>query len=517
MRGGSGKVEAGRGRLDDRFDLRQPGQRLDARLRLTRLAGLVAEAVDERLDVRPFGRDVLGGAGNAASRVRCGCGRIRRSRRGSATVCRDRGGRSPPPRGPAGRDRARPAARRRGSGRASPPARASPPGPGGWSARRAAAGRGWRTVRWPARRACASRRRTRPPDAPGRPRRSRGRPGWSAARAGAASAPIARSRSWISARRSGAAVSASASRDRRSGSPCRTVSVRVSGPSGACWRTVASRARVARRMSPPSGASSPAMARSRVVLPAPLRPTRPMRRPGSTVRSAPSSSVRPPRRMVRLEMTRSDMGRRDRTGWGARSREAAASDADRGFIWQGDRVKPWDCPEVAVRRGTGHALGGCRAGGLLRENANSRFCAGGGTGSGFKGLIREYAGSGLCAGGAVGSGFKGSIRENADSRFCAGGGAGSGFKGLIRQNADFGFCVGGGAGSGFTGLIRENADWGFCAGGGVGSGFKGLIRENADSGFCAGGGVGSGFKGLIRENADSGFCADGGTARGSEG
>ena len=45
-----------------------------------------------------------------------------------------------------------------------------------------------------------------------------------AARAGAASAPIARRRSWISASRMGGAVSASVSRARRSGSPCSTVS-----------------------------------------------------------------------------------------------------------------------------------------------------------------------------------------------------------------------------------------------------------------------------------------------------
>jgi hypothetical protein len=60
--------------------------------------------------------------------------------------------------------------------------------------------------------------------------------------------------------------------------------------------------------------SSPATTRRRVVLPAPLRPTRPMRRPGSTVRSAPSSRVRPPRRMVRPEMTRRDMARGLRAG-----------------------------------------------------------------------------------------------------------------------------------------------------------------------------------------------------------
>ena len=98
--------------------------------------------------------------------------------------------------------------------------------------------------------------------------------------------------------RVGPSSSASASRARRSGSPCRTMSVSARSPSGASWWTWPMRARLARRISPPSMARSPAMAFSRVDLPAPLRPTRPMRRPGSTARSAPSSRVRPPRRMV---------------------------------------------------------------------------------------------------------------------------------------------------------------------------------------------------------------------------
>ena len=63
MRGGFGEVEAGRRVLDHRLDLRQARQRLDARLRLARLAGLVAEAVDEGLHVRALGGDALGGAG----------------------------------------------------------------------------------------------------------------------------------------------------------------------------------------------------------------------------------------------------------------------------------------------------------------------------------------------------------------------------------------------------------------------------------------------------------------------
>src|SRR6202034_3638047 len=79
------------------------------------------------------------------------------------------------------------------------------------------------------------------------------------------------------------------------------------GPDGASCATVASRARAAKRISPPSSGRSPAMARNRGDLPAPLRPTSPMRRPGSTVRSAASSKVRPPRRMVAAEISRRDM------------------------------------------------------------------------------------------------------------------------------------------------------------------------------------------------------------------
>ena len=95
-----------------------------------------------------------------------------------------------------------------------------------------------------------------------------------------------RRRRWRAAahasRRAGAAtaVSASASSARRSGSPCSTVSSRLASPEGASCFTSASRARAASRISPPSSGRSPAIARSRVDLPAPLRPTRPMRRPG---------------------------------------------------------------------------------------------------------------------------------------------------------------------------------------------------------------------------------------------
>ena len=52
-----GEGEAGRRVLDDDVDHRQLGDRLQPRLRLPRLARLVAEAVDEGLHVRLLRRD----------------------------------------------------------------------------------------------------------------------------------------------------------------------------------------------------------------------------------------------------------------------------------------------------------------------------------------------------------------------------------------------------------------------------------------------------------------------------
>ena len=52
-----GKRETGRRVLDDVFDLGQTRQRLDPGLRLARFAGLVTEAVDETLNMRPLRRD----------------------------------------------------------------------------------------------------------------------------------------------------------------------------------------------------------------------------------------------------------------------------------------------------------------------------------------------------------------------------------------------------------------------------------------------------------------------------
>ena len=180
MRGGLGEVEAGRRVLDHRLDLRQAGERLDARLRLARLARLVAEAVDERLDMARARR-------RCARRARACCmARSVRMRTNSSKppgvtvmLAAVEDARSPATaRSSSPRSWLRPAARRRGSGRARPPATAWPPGRGGWSARRAAAGRARRTARWRAPRASASRRRIRQPGAPAPPRRSPGRRGW---------------------------------------------------------------------------------------------------------------------------------------------------------------------------------------------------------------------------------------------------------------------------------------------------------------------------------------------------
>jgi hypothetical protein len=130
-----------------------------------------------------------------------------------------------------------------------------------------------------------------------------------AARAGALSAPMARRRSWTSPRRAASGPrSSSASSAARSASASSTVSSRLSGPAGASCATWPSRARAAKRISPPSGAIWPETARSRVDLPAPLRPTSPTRRPGSTARSASSRSARPAMRRVRLRIATRSWG-----------------------------------------------------------------------------------------------------------------------------------------------------------------------------------------------------------------
>ena len=128
-----------------------------------------------------------------------------------------------------------------------------------------------------------------------------------AARAGAAWAPISASRVWISAMRcpSRASSASSASRKRRvrSASAASTTSRRLSGPAGASCARRPMRARLGTSMRPPSGRSSPARRRKSVVLPTPLRPTRPTRAPAGNCTQAASSRTRSPRRKVRSSMT----------------------------------------------------------------------------------------------------------------------------------------------------------------------------------------------------------------------
>ena len=60
---------------------------------------------------------------------------------------------------------------------------------------------------------------------------------------------------------------------------------------------------------PCSGAISPAITRNKVVLPAPLRPTRPTRAPVGICAEAPSSRSRPATRTASSSMTSIDFGR----------------------------------------------------------------------------------------------------------------------------------------------------------------------------------------------------------------
>ena len=186
----------------------------------------------------------------------------------------------------------------RDSARDSPPARACLRDRGSWSARRAAAGR----ARQNSTAASATRMRQPPENS----------------RAGRAAAPPA-SKPRPGEDRGGARRARHARRCRRAGSGCRRCGAgrwRVSasrqerGALGigrehdvdqaargrpappARRRPMRARLRHADR-SPPSGAISPAMARNSVVLPAPLRPTRPTRAPAGICAEAPSNRRRP--------------------------------------------------------------------------------------------------------------------------------------------------------------------------------------------------------------------------------
>ena len=155
-----------------------------------------------------------------------------------------------------------------------------------WSARRAAAGRARRTARRRAPRACASRRRrTRPGRAcaaASKPRPARMR----AARASAECASMSASRDVDVG---DAVADRSRSRPRPAARRARvsavsTISISGSSVPRRLLRHLAdARALRHRRSSPVSAARSPVMARNSVVLPAPLRPTRPALVPAGSV------------------------------------------------------------------------------------------------------------------------------------------------------------------------------------------------------------------------------------------
>ena len=104
-------------------------------------------------------------------------------------------------------------------------------------------------------------------------------------------------RALCGSRRCGAAscaVSASASSASRSRSAASTTAIRLSGPPGASCATWPIRAFLGRPMEPLSGPTSPEIRRKRVVLPAPLAPTRPALAPSGSATVAWSISRRWP-------------------------------------------------------------------------------------------------------------------------------------------------------------------------------------------------------------------------------
>ena len=171
---------------------------------------------------------------------------------------------------------------------------------GSSSVRRGEAGPAPRRGAPPARPAFATRRRNRRHGRAcalaSKPRPARMR----AARASAECASISESRACSSAIRWGSvAPSASWSRAARSLSAARTVSISVRGPPGASCSTLPIRAPFGKEIDPWSGDISPAMARTSVVFPAPLRQTKPDFAPSGNERLALSMSVRPAIRSVR--------------------------------------------------------------------------------------------------------------------------------------------------------------------------------------------------------------------------
>ena len=161
--------------------------------------------------------------------------------------------------------------------RGNPRARACLRGRDSSSARRAAGDR----ARANSTAASATRMRQPPENsAQGRaapPRRSRSPARMRAARAGAEWASMSDRRVWISAMRCGSvAVSASAISAARSVSAASTVSMQARGPPGASCATQPMRRVLGQVViEPSSGWISPAIMRSSVVLPVPLRPTSP--------------------------------------------------------------------------------------------------------------------------------------------------------------------------------------------------------------------------------------------------
>jgi hypothetical protein len=89
----------------------------------------------------------------------------------------------------------------------------------------------------------------------------------------------------------------------RSRLPASTISIRRSGPSGASWGSRPMVAREGQAKRPCSSARSPTMARNSVLLPVPLRPTRPTRAPEGICAVARSIRSRPATRMETSSIT----------------------------------------------------------------------------------------------------------------------------------------------------------------------------------------------------------------------
>ena len=124
-----------------------------------------------------------------------------------------------------------------------------------------------------------------------------------AARDSAECASMSASRMWMSAMRCGSvAVFSSSSRAERSRSALSTISISGSSVPGASCATWPMRVFFGRLIEPVSDGKSPVMALNSVVLPVPLRPTRPALVPAGKVSEAWSRSRRPAMRSERSLM-----------------------------------------------------------------------------------------------------------------------------------------------------------------------------------------------------------------------